>query len=393
MPKKKRRANGEHHIKEIKKGQWRGEITIGTDENGKRIRKVIYGSTKKEASDKLNEIENKVKTGLYLDKSLITIYHLCNQMLETDLSLNVIKEVTYYRYLETLKRLKPIYNIPMQQLNSITLQNFMTEQKHYSDEVIGKIYSLLKRVIAEALKRKIITENPLEDVKKPKSTKKKEKVRALTEEEQRKLFNLLVTEDIQYSQQMLLSMLAGMRMGEINALKVKDVNFRFNTVSISRSITRGQKGEALLGDTAKTETGNRTFQMTGDVAFILKDAIQEKEAEEMIFLHKGKLISTAQVNSQYVRILKKYDIIDTSIPGKVDLHSLRHTFATRCIESNMPPKVLQSLLGHRDIKTTMNVYGDVFNRFQADHIENASNYLKEMGISLTKNTDKEILQA
>lgn len=382
MPKKKKRANGEYSVYETKEGKWRGQITIGKDENGKLIRKSAVGKTKTEVIEKLQAIDNQVKTGLYIDKSQITLYHLCMQMFDTELSLNRIKEVTYYRHIETLKRLNPIYNVPIQQLTEMSLQSFMTAQSHYSNGVIDKIYALINKAFRDALKRKIISENVFADVKKPKSIQHREKVRALTEEEQQKLFKLLATEDIPYSQQMLLSMLTGMRMGEVNALKVKDVNFRFNTLTVSRSITRGQKGNALLGDTTKTETGERYFQMSEDVATILKDAIQDKKADEMIFLHKGKLISTAQVNSQFIRLKEKHGIIDETVKGKVDLHSLRHTFATRCIESNMPPKVLQSLLGHKDITTTMNTYADVFDRLQDDHLANANNYLKNIGISL-----------
>ena len=49
----------------------------------------------------------------------------------------------------------------------------------------------------------------------------------------------------------------------------------------------------------------------------------------------------------------KPNILDNSICGKVDLHSLRHTFATRCIESGMPAKVVQKVLGHTDISITL----------------------------------------
>ncbi len=388
MPKKKRRANGEYSVfKNASSGNWRGQITIGVDEEGKYIRKSASGKTKEEVIEKLQAIDNEVKTGLYCDKSQVTVYILCTQMLDEDLNYNKIKEVTHQRYLETLKRMKPIYNIPLQQISGEMLKRFMFAQKDYSAEVIGKIYSLLKRVFDEAIRRKIITENPMVDVKKPKTTQIKKTVRALTEEEQKKLFDILITEDITYSQQMLISMLAGMRIGEINALQVNDVNFAFNTISIKRTMTRGRKGEAILGKEAKTDAGKRVLQMSHDVATILKDAIGDKKGNEMIFLQDGKLITTSQIYDQFIRVLRKYDILDETVEGCIDLHSLRHTFCTRCVEANMPPKVLQTILGHKNIKTTMDIYSSVFDKFQSDHIDNASKYLQSIGISIERPSD------
>ena len=68
------------------------------------------------------------------------------------------------------------------------------------------------------MKRKIISDNPMLDVRKPKSTKKTKKIRALTLDEQKKLVEVIRNENVRYAEQMLISMFTGMRMGEINAL-------------------------------------------------------------------------------------------------------------------------------------------------------------------------------
>ena len=66
------------------------------------------------------------------------------------------------------------------------------------------------------------------------------------------------------------------------------------------------------------------------------------------------------------------------------LHSLRHTFATRCIEAGIQAKVLQHLLGHSDIRITLNTYCDAFESFQRENIAMADEYLASMGISFGK---------
>ena len=85
----------------------------------------------------------------------------------------------------------------------------------------------------------------------------------------------------------------------------------------------------------------------------------------------------------------KVIILDNSIKGMVSLHSLRHTFATRCIEAGMQPKVLQHILGHSDIKITLNTYCDAFESFQNENIAKTDEYFADMGISFEnpKSTD------
>lgn len=386
MPKKK--ANGEHSIYfDESRKTYVGQITLGYDENGKRKRKTVYGKTKKEVREKIKQIEFGIASGTFVDKSDITIYQLAKQMLDDNLNMGYIKESSYHRTYETLKRLKPIYNTPLQNATETQIKDFLLSEQNYAQSTIKKDFQLLKRTFEEAISRHIITSNPMAKMRVPKSKKESKKVRALTLDEQKKLFEVLQNEDINYSQQMLLSMLTGMRMGEINALEVGDVNFLFNVISIKRTMSRGAKGEAIISSTTKTDAGERKIPLTDDTRRLLKDCIKDRESG-LIFTHNGKMITTNQVNAQYSRVLKKYNIIDETIDGRVDLHSLRHTYATRCIESGMQPKVLQLLLGHTDITITMNTYCDAFDNFRDDNISMAVEYMKKAGLTLNDFSDE-----
>lgn len=96
----------------------------------------------------------------------------------------------------------------------------------------------------------------------------------------------------------------------------------------------------------------------------------------------GTLVPTSLVNMEFQRIVKKYGIKDEMVSGSLTLHSLRHTYATRCIESGMPPKVLQNLLGHTDIKVTLDTYSDVFDNFQNENVAKVDEYLSGAGLAL-----------
>ena len=173
-------------------------------------------------------------------------------------------------------------------------------------------------------------------------------------------------------------------MGEVNALKIDDINLKMRTISISRTISRDQKGGAFVSQSTKTENGNRVIRISETVLPLVKEIIQCAEDSEYLFIHKGKLINTSQVNMQFQRVAEKYGILDKKVKGKVSLHSLRHTFATRCIEAGMQAKVLQHLLGHSDIRITLNTYCDAFESFQRENIAMADEYLASMGIGFTK---------
>lgn len=379
-----KKANGEHSLYfDKEKNQYRGQIVIGRDERGKLRRKSVYGKTKKEVREKLNQIEFGIQTGTFVDKSAITFYQLAKQILDDERNLNYIKTPTYFRHMETLKQLKLIHSIPLQQINDMTIKDLLLKNQNYAQSTINKQYTMMQRTFREAVDRGILTKNPMERLRKPKSTQKREKVRALTVEEQRRMMSVLTTEDVQYSQQMLLSMLTGMRMGEINALEASDVFLEFGVISVHKTISRGERGQAILNPEPKTSAGERKIPITDDVGTILRECLMVRP-EGLLFLQNGQMITTNQVNAQYQRMLKKYDLIDDTVPGKVDLHSLRHTYATRCIEAGMQPKVLQLLLGHTDITITMNTYCDAFDAYREDNIAKAADYLKGMGLTLNE---------
>ena len=96
--------------------------------------------------------------------------------------------------------------------------------------------------------------------------------------------------------------------------------------------------------------------------------------EGLIFYNqrRGSIINTNQVNSYFNRVAEKAGI---DITGQ---HSLRHTFATRCIESGVPAVVLKKWLGHTDIHVTLDTYADVFDRMNNGAIDKLDRYMEKL---------------
>ena len=377
--KKSKNPNGSGTIfykENLKK--WVGQVTAGRNEQGKAIRKTVYGKTQGEVLAKMQEIQNQVSTGTLFSKDNITIYALAKQMEDYKLNLNNVKISTYQRNISTLKMLSPISNMRIQSVTRSHLDNFFIEQtEHYSNSCIKKMYALVKRVFNEAEDRKIIIENPMKKVQLPKSKKETRKIRALTINERKALYEILTTEDVQFSRQMLLSMFTGMRMGEINALSVSDIDLTFsNTIKVNKTISDGNYGRPYISPRTKTEAGTRILRIENDIVKdLLRESIGTKKSGLLFTTDKGGIISTNQVNHQFMRIKEKYGFIDDSVYGCVTLHSLRHTFATMSIEAGIDAKVLQKILGHNEISVTLNTYADVFAQFEETSLKRVSEYM------------------
>lgn len=362
---------------------WIGQITVGKTATGKPKRKAVYGKTKKEVKEKIVAVQNEVKTGVYVDPNKITVAALLKALIDEDRDLNVIADDTYNRKIGTYERIKKsaLANVPIQSVQEAQIKAFFKTVTDYSDSVISKDYGLLKRCFNEAIRRNIIVKNPMLGMKCPKSKQTPQKVRALTLEEQRKLLDVLKKEKIRYKAQMLLMLFTGMRMGEINALDLNDVNLKFKVVNVRRTLTKDAADKTVIGKTTKTYAGVRKIPLSAPAVELLSDYLSNytPNYENLLFWDErgNKVVSTSQVNCQLARTLKKHGIIDSTVPGKVSLHSLRHTYATRCIEAGMQPKVLQKLLGHTDIKITLNTYCDAFGEFQTDNIAKFEKYMQE----------------
>lgn len=228
----------------------------------------------------------------------------------------------------------------------------------YAGSSMERTKVTMSAMFSDACENGLISINPVtKSVKCPKRENKN--TRVLTLDEQRKFLEV-AKENINYNH-FLFILQTGARSSELRGLKWSDIDFQNRTIHIRRNITHDSNNNRFIVGELKTSSGQRDIPMTQTVYDLLieikckqasrKYKVIRFEFVDNIFLNRnGKLITNSNYDRYLEKICKKAGI------EKISMHTLRHTFATRCIESGMKPKTLQKILGHANISMTMDLY-------------------------------------
>lgn len=380
MKKKRRRGNGEGTIFEDKKNKrWIGQYILGIAEDGKAIRKSVYGKTQKEIVNKLNEVKYQMNNDIYVEKNGIKLVKIMEDIREEKFASNTISGGQYARLKWTINKIKnsKLGEMKIQDVTKNDIQEFLNSIKDLSDSYIKKLYEQFVQAYRRAEIKKYITYNPMYEVIKPKSDKQTKVVEALDINVQKKFteyLNEVSIENEPYKNIFLIQMYMGLRIGEVLALSTENIDLENKLLYVKRTLTNDKEFAIILGNKTKTYAGNRTLPIPDFLVPIFEEQLKyaNENLYNLIFTTNDNYIRTSEINKELKRIFEEE--LKTSSKN-ISTHCLRHTYGTRCVEAGMTAVVLQRLMGHKDVTVTLNTYTSVFNKFKKDELEKVNNYL------------------
>lgn len=231
---------------------------------------------------------------------------------------------------------------------------FQKLEQKLSTKTIKDILIVLKMILKYGAKNKWIDYQPF-DLQFP-TERTKQSIEVLSRVNQKKL--------MQYTQEhftfrnlgVLICLSSGMRIGEICALKWEDIDIENGLINVRRTIQRiysiennVRKTEIII-DTPKTKHSIREIPMNKDLLKMIKPMKKIVNNSYFVLTNDAKPTEPRTYRNYYKKLMRKLEM------PELKFHGLRHSFATRCIESKCDYKTVSVLLGHSNISTTLNLY-------------------------------------
>lgn len=356
---------------------WGYTITIGKDDNGKRIQKRFGKfTTKKEAINACNEAIYRLEHGTYIEPTDLTIARYLRDWLEThriNLAVN-----TYRGYKVNIENhiIPAIGHILLQKLQPIDLQKFyskMLEEKNLSPSSISYVHATLRKCLNEAMKMQYVSRNVAMQVTTPKA--RKYNAQFLNTDEIKELLQSLQMTDIYIPT--LIAIYLGLRRGEVLGLMWKDVDFEKGLVTVSRAYIPTPNGNVISN--LKTEKSNRVIGVPDNLIAILKEEQQKQVRNKAIYgmnyndyvccKNDGTHISPDYWYKHFKKVLASNWLKD------MRLHDLRHTNASLMLKAGVNMKVASERLGHTTIGITMDLYSHIDEELQRDAADKLNNII------------------
>lgn len=371
-----KRSNGEGTIFKRKDGRWCAQYTINV--NGVDKRKAVYGKTQKEVKEKLKVLKSDSLTESAPRDSEYTLASWMKQWLE-DYKKPAVKVTTYQGYWMVYRshiEKSQIAEITLSQLTTTILQKFYNQlwtsgrsdgKGGLSPRMVRYVYILIHGALEQAVRNELLEKNVNQYVTIP--GKEHKEIVPMSIQEVEQFLEYCKTERL-YALYVL-ALNTGMRKGELLGLQWQDIDFEKRQLSVVHNLAlvahndvdtdEPRKSELIL-TTPKSAKSKRLIPLNdyviNQLLFHQERQRMEKKQYQSIYVDHSMVFCREDgtyIHPRYV-LQNFQDILRKAGMQKYRFHDIRHTVASLLINSNENPKVVQELLGHSNISTTLDIY-------------------------------------
>ena len=348
------------NIYKRKDGRWEARYIISHDESGHARYKSVYAKSYTEVKKKKLDALSRV-SGMDCGNPIkaVTVESVATAWIN-DCS-HKWKESTKCRYREKLdnyvipqfgrRRLSDISTAEVEAFISLIQTKGILGREPVSAGTARSVLTVLKQIRLHALKMDYqVRFNPECII----IRSQKVDITVFSESEEKRLVAELSSETDETDAGFLTCLFTGIRVGELCALNCDNIDLEGKVIRIRATMQRlpdysgGEKKTKVMIDKPKSECSIRDIPINKELLEVLRRFY--KPGAFLLTGDKKRYVEPKTMENRFKRILKKCGLKEAGV------HSMRHTFASRCIERGMDPKTLSEILGHANVATTLNTY-------------------------------------
>lgn len=317
------------------------------------VKEKFNNAYQKEEIEKNFEKKEKIKFLNFLEQSITN-------------NKNSIEYTTYKSYRDQQKIIERFFSVKNLDLENVTVAdildfyNYLSNIRKNTNNTVIHYHALLRKTFTEAYIRKLIKENIMLEIPRPKKEKYISEVFNLKE------INIFLNhiKGHRFELEMNLALFYGFRRSELLGLRFSVIDFDNNTILVNTKITSSEKEKLVPKQKMKNDSSYRIMPLLDSIKKLIiqrmerikKDkhffkSIYTKKWEGFICVgENGELIKPDRVTRTFRKLINECGL------KKIRLHDLRHSCATLLYEQDIQLKDIQMWLGHSDIQTTANIY-------------------------------------